>query len=180
MLIRSERLKLRLLTAADLPDLIDFHGDSESVRYIPWPVRSQRDIQIWFEKAKNYTGIRYDDGHLLLAVESVESGCVIGQVNASLLRDGNNTASVGYIISPKSEGKGYATEAVRALLDYLFLEEALHRVVLDIDVRNVRSIKLAERLGFRLEATHLENDYLKGEWCSMHVFALLSREWQSN
>lgn len=180
MLISTQRLNLRLLTPADLPDLIDFHGDSESVRYIPWQVRSQEDVKSWFERAKNYTSLRNEDGHLLLAIESAELGRVIGQVNASLLPDGNNTASVGYILAPQARGKGYATEAVRALVDFLFRDEAIHRVVLDIDVRNLRSTKLAERLGFRLEATHIENDFLKGEWCSMHVFALLSREWQSN
>lgn len=180
MRVDTERLVLRPLTQADLPDLHEYHGNPERVRYIPWPVRTPEDISTWFERAENYTSIRNEDGHLLLGIESLELGRVIGQVNASLLPDGNNTASLGYIISPNAEGKGFASEAVAALVDHLFTQESIHRIVLDIDVRNTPSIKLANRLGFRLEGTHLENDFLKGEWCSMHVFALLSREWQSN
>lgn len=180
MRFSTKRLLIRPIVAADLPDLLDYHADAQSVRYIPWQVRTAEEVSSWFERAKNYSSIRNDDGHLLLGVESVELGRVIGQVNAHLLPDGNNTASVGYIFSPKVLGNGYGTEAVRALVDYLFAQESIHRIVLDIDVRNTPSIRLAERLGFRLEATHLENDFLKDEWCSMHVFALLSREWQSN
>jgi len=180
MQINSERLTLRPLTPADLPHLVEYHGSEERVRYIPWTVRTADDIATWFDRARNYTSIRNEDGHLLLGVESREHNRVIGQLNASLLPGENNTASLGYIFSPSVAGQGFATEAVRALVDYLFAAESVHRIVLDIDVRNTQSIKLAQRLGFRLEATHIENDFLKGEWCSMHVFALLSREWQSN
>ncbi len=180
MQISTERLILRPLSHADLPHLFEYHGNADSVRYIPWTVRTPEDIAIWFDRAKNYSSIRNEDGHLLLGVESIEHNRVIGQLNASLLPGENNTASLGYIFSPTIEGQGFATEAVSALVGYLFTQELLHRIVLDIDVRNTSSVKLAQRLGFRLEATHIENDFLKGEWCSMHVFALLSREWQSN
>jgi RimJ/RimL family protein N-acetyltransferase len=71
-------------------------------------------------------------------------------------------------------------EAMIAVLDRLFHAEKVHRVVADIDVRNDESVRVVERLGFRREATHIENDFLKGEWCSMYLYALLSREWPAN
>jgi RimJ/RimL family protein N-acetyltransferase len=107
------------------------------------------------------------------------SGKVIGQLNSSMTDRPNQTADIGYISNPDFRGKGYVNEALKALVDHLFTVEKVHRVVADIDIRNSDSIRVVERLGFRREATFIENDFLKGEWCSMHLYALLSREWCS-
>jgi RimJ/RimL family protein N-acetyltransferase len=108
------------------------------------------------------------------------SGKVIGQLNSAMVDAPNQTADVGYITNPDYRGQGFVNEALEALIEFLFTQEKVHRIIADIDIRNVDSIRVVERLGFRREATFVENDYLKGEWCSMHLYALLSREWRSN
>lgn len=70
-------------------------------------------------------------------------------------------------------------EAVAALLDFLFQELQLHRVVAQTDVRNVPSVRLLERLGFRREGHFIEGFYLRGEWASEYLYALLAREWRA-
>ena len=178
-MLETERLVLRPLLAEDVDDLLPYHSDPDSIRYIPWDVRDREFVVDWLTRAVTYLGIKEGQPGLLLAMVLKSDGKVIGQLNSAMTDAANQTADIGYISNPEYRGQGYVHEALVALVDYLFAEESVHRIIADVDIRNVDSIKVMERLGFRLEATHIENDYLKGEWCSMHLFALLSREWRS-
>ena len=179
MLFETERLTLRYLRTEDVDDLLPYHSDAASVRYIPWDVRDREFVVDWLTRAVTYTGIQDDQNGLLLAIVHKESGRVIGQLNASMVDRPNNCADIGYISNPNYRGQGFVHEALTALIHHLFETEKVHRVIADIDIRNHESVRVIERLGFRREATFLENDFLKGEWCSMHLYALLSREWRS-
>jgi RimJ/RimL family protein N-acetyltransferase len=89
----------------------------------------------------------------------------------------HETLEVGYIFSPAHGGRGYATEAVRALLDLAFGAFGARRVVARVDARNAPSRQLLERLGVRLEAHLVENEWFKGELTSEVDYAVLAREW---
>jgi RimJ/RimL family protein N-acetyltransferase len=180
MHIETERLVLRPLTAADVDDILPYHSDPESIRYIPWEKRDREFVVDWLTRAVTYLGIQEGQPGLLLAMEEKTSGKVIGQLNSTMIDAPNRTADIGYISNPTHRGQGFVNEALRALVSHLFSEEDVHRIVADIDIRNLDSIKVIEKLGFRREATFIENDLCKGEWCSMHLYALLKREWRSN
>ena len=180
MLLETERLVLRPLESGDVDDILPFHSDPDSVRYIPWEVRDREAVVEWLAKAVTFNSFRPAELGLIFAIVEKASGRVIGQLNTKLVDEPNNTANIGYILHRDFRGKGFVNEAMQTVLDYLFLSEKVHRIVADIDIRNEASVRVIERLGFRREATHIENDYLKGEWCSMYRYALLSREWRSN
>lgn len=84
-----------------------------------------------------------------------------------------------YVLHPAHHGQGYATEAARALIAYAFEELRLHRVWADVDPRNPASLRVCERLGLRKEAHHIENVYIRDEWCDTVIYAMLRREWQT-
>ena len=71
---------------------------------------------------------------------------LIGDIGVHFLPDGQ--AEIGYTLSPAHQGHGYAREAVRAVLDVLFLQMNKHRVSASADPRNVPSIRLLLALGF--------------------------------
>lgn len=179
-MLETTRLILRPLEAGDVDDILPYHSDPESIRYIPWDERDREFVVDWLTRAVTYLGIKEGQPGLLLAMVEKSSGKVIGQLNSAMVDAANQTADIGYITNPEYRGKGFVNEALVALVDFLFTQEKVHRIIADIDVRNDDSVRVVERLGFRLEATFVENDYLKGEWCSMHLYALLSREWRSN
>ena len=74
--------------------------------------------------------------------------------------------------------KGYATEAILKLLDYLFVDIDLHRVVADCDVENVASYRTLEKLGFRREAHFVESYPVNGVYTSEYHYGMLQREWR--
>jgi len=75
---------------------------------------------------------------------------------------------VGYIFSPAYSRQGYATEAVRALLEVAFFELGARRVVARVDARNTASRALLERLGMRQEASEVDYAVLAREWLKAH------------
>ena len=77
----------------------------------------------------------------------------------------------------RHQGNGYATEAARPLLDWAFGDLALHRVIGRTEARNTGSARVLEKLGMRREAHLVENEWVKGEWQSELVYAILDREW---
>jgi RimJ/RimL family protein N-acetyltransferase len=103
---------------------------------------------------------------------------MIGDVAFFIKREDERQAIIGYSLARPFWRKGYAFEAVSALLAYLFDQMNLHRISAECDVDNVPSWSLLEKLGFRREAHLIENFYLKGAYGSEYQYAMLLREWQ--
>ena len=81
------------------------------------------------------------------------------------------------MFDPRHGGKGFATEAAYALVDWAFTAADIHRVIGRTEARNAGSVRVLEKLGMRREAYLVENEWVKGEWQSELVYAVLDREW---
>ena len=113
-----------------------------------------------------------------LAVTLADDGALIGDVLLALRSVEHQTLEVGYIFAPASGGHGYATEAVRALLELAFDLLGARRVIARVDDRNGASRALLARLGFRLEAHLVDNEWFKGELTSEVDYAILAQDWR--
>jgi RimJ/RimL family protein N-acetyltransferase len=115
---------------------------------------------------------------LVLGVELVPTGELIGEVMLRWLSDKDRCGEVGYVFHPERGGQGYATEAARAVLQLAFDELDLHRVIARIHALNTASIQLAQRLGMRKEAHLVKNHWRKDGWVDEVDFAMLKSEWE--
>ena len=115
----------------------------------------------------------------VFVVELRESGELVGHLTMSIDPE-HRQGEIGFIFHPAHQGRGYATEAARALLDDAFERHGLHRVYGRLEPRNAASARVLEKLGMRREAHLIENEWVKGEWQSEAVYALLAREWTAN
>ena len=175
--VRTARLVLRQFDADDLEPLLALHSDPEAVRYVPYPPRDRAAVTSVLERKTTSTAFRQEGDLIELAVTLAENATLVGDVLLVLRSVEHETLEVGYIFSPAHGGQGYATEAVRALLDLAFSELGARRVVARVDVRNTPSRALLAGLGVRLEAHLVENEWCKGELTSEAGYAVLSREW---
>ena len=165
----------------DVDDLLEYQSNPEIVRYIPWPPRTMDQVKEAAEKTIN-TGkfdLPEDNDYIVLVWELKSSGKVIGQSNMGLISKENKCSNIGWVTHQDFQRQGYALEATKALLGYAFNNFDLHRVIADIDTRVPESAALAEKLGMRLEATYLDGEFFKGEWCDMWLYAILKREFQA-
>jgi RimJ/RimL family protein N-acetyltransferase len=175
--LRTERLVLRQFGPGDLEPLLVFHADPEAVRYVPFPPRDRAAVASVLERKTSSTGFTVEGDLVELAVTLAGAGTLVGDVLLALRSLEHQTVEVGYIFAPGHGGQGYATEAVRALLDLAFGPLGARRVTARVDARNVRSRALLERLGVRQEAYLVENEWFKGELTSEVDYGLLAREW---
>ena len=86
---------------------------------------------------------------------------LIGDMGISFTNHNNMQAELGCTLHKDYQKKGYATEALKAIVDYLFGTLDKHRIIASVDPRNTASIQLIERLGFRKEAHFKESYYLR-------------------
>jgi RimJ/RimL family protein N-acetyltransferase len=177
--LRTDRLVLRSFSRADLEPLLAIQSNAVAVRYVPYPPRDRAAMATVLERKMASTALRQEGDLIELAVTLGEDGSVIGDVLLALRSVEHETLEVGYIFAPASGGHGYATEAVRAALGLAFGPLGARRVIARADDRNAASSALLTRLGFRLEAHQIENEWLKGELTSEFDYALLAREWST-
>jgi [ribosomal protein S5]-alanine N-acetyltransferase len=94
-----------------------------------------------------------------------------------VLRGAMHGAYLGYWIDGAHQGKGLATEAIRAVLDFAFGPAMLHRVQAAIMPHNERSLRVAENLGLRREGYAIRYLHIAGKWEDHILFAVTSEEW---
>jgi RimJ/RimL family protein N-acetyltransferase len=129
------------------------------------------------DRKRKQTGLGAAGDAVSLAVELRETGETIGDAVLILTSVEDQQGEVGYLIDPDHQGRGYATEATVALLEIAFGEVELHRVCGRFEPRNIASGRVLERAGMRREATLVENGWIRGEWQSEGICAVLRREW---
>lgn len=176
--VRTERLVLREFRQTDFDALLPFHSDPDNVLYVPFEARTPEQMQVALDKKIAGTTLTGPGDHLDLAAV-LHDGTLVGDLVVMLHAIEHGTVEVGWIFDPAHGGRGYATEAVRAMLDLVFGDLGARRVVASVEARNGASIRLCERVGMRQEAHLIENEIFKGELSSEIDFGLLSREWPS-
>ncbi len=95
-----------------------------------------------------------------------------------ILADDGQQGEVGFTLARSHQGKGYATETVTRLLEYLFTQHNLHRIRANCDPANIASAQLLERVGMRREGHFVKSLWFKNNWVDELWFAILREEWQ--
>ena len=119
------------------------------------------------------------DGTFVGLVVATHDGTVVGDSMLHLQGTGLTEGEIGWTVLPGLGGRGYATEAARAVLRLGFEHFGLRRVVANLDARNDRSAALCERLGMRREVHRLGDFWSKGAWTDSYEYALLREEWRA-
>ena len=85
---------------------------------------------------------------------------------------------ISYFFTPSERRKGYGTEAVQLMIDYLFLSKELARIHAIADVRNRASQRVLEKAGFQREGTMRKCLFNRGEWRDYYLYSILREEWK--
>lgn len=173
----AERLLLRRFRPADLPAFVAYRSDPAVARYQTWsaPFPAEAAERMFAELSEAHPDTSGEWFQFAVALHG--SGELIGDCGAHVRSDDPRQVEIGFTFAPASQGHGYATEAVRRLFEYLFVERGKHRVTAACDDRNLRSAALLRRVGMRREGLAVESVWSKGEWTNDEQYALLRREY---
>ena len=164
----TDRTVLRRLTSADLADFQLYRQDEEVGRYQGWLPQTDADATALLEKYGEteffQPGIWFQVG-----IADRETDSLIGDIGVCLSAS-EPEAEIGFTLRRQSQGLGLGTEAIGAMIEYLFEQTDIHRVVGVTDARNIAAIKLLEKLGM----LHLQTNkaVFRGLPCEEHLFAL--------
>jgi RimJ/RimL family protein N-acetyltransferase len=148
------------------------------VKFLYYETRDEDEVRELLGKKVVQRALEQPGDVLAMAVVLKANGRVIGDVIIKWLEGEHHQGEIGYVIHPDHQGKGYAKEAAKVLLKIAFDDAGFHRVTASLDSRNEASAALLERLGMRREAHFVENEFVKDEWQSELVYAILEGEWR--
>jgi RimJ/RimL family protein N-acetyltransferase len=176
--LETERLVLRPFEESDFDAVYAMQSDAEVARWLYDEPRTLEETRAHLERKIAATELTAEDDWLSAAVIERESGACVGDMAIHWVSERHKTGEIGFIFDPAHQGRGYATEAARAVLAWGFDGMGFHRMIGRTEARNVASARVLEKLGMRLEAHLLENEWVKGEWQSELVYAMLEHEWR--
>jgi ribosomal-protein-alanine N-acetyltransferase len=172
--LETTRLILRGLTEEDIPFLLDHFGKDEINRY-----DSDENVTTLEEAADVYRKYVAPRPHLFrLGLVMKATKDLIGTLGFYEIDRRNKRAIVAADLGKEYWGKGLMSEALRALIRFGFREMGLNRIEASIDPRNVRSLRLVERCGFRKEGVFRQRYYYKGAFHDDVIYSLLKEEWK--
>lgn len=173
---KGSSVSIRPIRSADMEQLHVLLGDVEAKgAYLPTVMHSEAQLAAEFRQ----TGfISESSARYLIVGESDRHIGIVWTFKAIPYFD---AIEVGYqVFREEDRGKGYGTEAVKLLIDYLFESKPVNRLEIRLATENVASERVAIKAGFSIEGTHREAAFSKGKLYDMHTYAILRREWVAN
>lgn len=173
-MLKGKNVCLRVMEKDDVSFLvewinnIDFYGE-----YGPITQVSKAEAEKKFE---NPTQLAKITERARFVIEK-NDGTKIGFI-AHYLVQPRKLMEIGYIIIPCERGKGYGTEAVQIMVDYLFLSKDIVRIQAVTDTRNKASRRVLEKTGFKKEGMLRKIGYARGERIDAHIYSILREEWK--
>jgi RimJ/RimL family protein N-acetyltransferase len=175
--IETSRLRLRSYARDVVAALHAIQSREDVHRWLYSGPRSEDEVRAAIESRIARLRDAPETG-VALAVDIAATGELVGDVSLTLGSPEHRQAEIGFILHPGHQGRGYATEAAEAMVALAFSTYDLHRVYGRLEARNIASARVLEKLGMRREAHLVENEWVKGEWQSELIYALLAREWR--
>jgi len=176
MQLTTDRLILREFEEDDWTSVLAYQSDPLYLRYYPWSDRTPGNVRafvnMFIDWQKEQPRTKFQ-----LAVVPKEYNQLIGNCGIRVNNPELREANIGYELNSHFWGKGYATEAAQAILRFGFTDLGMHRIYANTLAENKGSVRVLEKLGFRLEAHELEKEFIKGRWYDNLTYAILDREW---
>jgi Acetyltransferases, including N-acetylases of ribosomal proteins len=174
--IETSRLILRKFTIDDAEHMYTNWANSSKVtEFLSWPPHESVDVSrqvlaSWIESYEN-------DNYYSWGIELKEIGQVIGSIAVMSIAERRDNCAIGYCLGEKFWNIGLMTEALNAVIDFLFNEVNFHRIYAVHDVNNIGSGKVMEKVGMQVEGiqrdAHFNNN---GTYSDMRMLSILKKD----
>ncbi len=168
--LETERLLLRKIEQSDYKGVFEYASNPEVTKYLLWSPHEN----IYFTKAylkevqKHYKKQNFFDWGITLKGQNK----VIGTCGFSSFNIQNNTGEIGYVLGSEYWGRGIATEAAAAVIDFGFKVLRLHRIEAKLMTENSASKRVLEKCGMQAEGIKRGGVFAKGEYRDVLVFSI--------
>jgi len=174
--LETERLAIRPIQLNDKISVFEYRSDFETNKYQGWIPETINDVEFFINGVAKQINIPETWFQFVLIEKKSQK--IIGDLGLHFLDKQNKQVEIGCTLNKKFHYFGYASEAVRRIIDFLFIELKKHRIMTSIDPNNESSIRLVERIGFRKEAHFVESLFVNGIWTDDLIYALIEKDWK--
>lgn len=171
-MLETDRLILRKMLVRDAEDMYDYARRADVTRYLTW---SPHPSVAYTREYLEYVATRYSMGEFFdWALEERSSGRMIGTCGFTRFDYQADCGEVGYVLNPAVWGHGYATEALRAVMNFGFTRLKLHRIEARYIDGNTASRHVMERVGMAHEGILRGAMLIKHEYRDIGVCAVVA------
>ncbi|MEW9121529.1 MAG: GNAT family protein [Thermotaleaceae bacterium] len=176
--IETEDLLLRKIELSDATRLLAIWSNKDVTKYMNIePFENLEQVKDMVELLNSLFEQREANRW---AIVLKEKNCVIGTCGYNRgLKEEDFLGEIGYELDKAYWGKGYGTEALKAVIDYGFEQLELNRIEAMVMLENIQSTALLKRLGFKEEGILREHGFYKGRYWDEYCYSLLKREWKN-
>jgi RimJ/RimL family protein N-acetyltransferase len=171
-LLEGKNVNLRIMEKEDLTLLVEWINKPEVFgEYNPLIQMSTTQVEKMLENPSD----------LQPFIIEKKDGSKIGFIthfHVLNLGTGTKQLEIGYALVPSERGKGYCTEALKIMVDYLFLSKDIMRIQVQTDLKNAASQKALEKAGFKKEGILRKSFFMRGEWTDDLLYSILREEWK--
>lgn len=176
MNLETKRLIIRPITHDDKNEVFEYRSDTEANKYQGWIPKTIDDVETFIGKISEQ--INEPETWFQFVIIEKETRKIVGDLGIHFFDSENQQVEIGCTLNKDFQSKGYATESIKRVIDYLFKELNKHRIITSIDPDNKNSIRLVERIGFRKEAHFVESLFIHGKWVDDLIYALIEKDWE--
>ena len=172
-IIETERLILRFMRKEDTHDIfVNINHDKDVLEYFIDKYRETEE-EMTLDKTINYC---LENERYLFAIELKDTHEVIGMIlQCSTPNSVFNTSEIGYAIGKRHWNKGYATEALKAMIDFLFSLK-IHKVVVSYLIGNDASKRVIEKNNMIFEGIRKDDIYYHDQYHDVAFYYLINPE----
>ena len=176
--LETEDLILRKPRIRDAKDIYSYASDPEVARYVLWePHRSVSETASFIRDLRARIRAGCPSSWVVVLRGT---GTVIGTVGFVWYSAENNAAELGYSFSREYWNHGYATQALRAVIDAVFSSLPLNRLEAQHDVRNPASGRVMQKCGLTQEGILRGRILHKGEYVDTALYSILRSDWEKD
>lgn len=176
MQLETDRLLIRPITLADADDLFAYRSDAKANKYQGWIPKTREDAVQFIAKCS--PSFNKPETWFQVIIIEKEAQEIIGDIGIHFFGSENKQVELGCTLNKSFQNQGFATEALKGVVSYLFTTLKKHRIIISIDPQNISSIRLVERIGFRKEAHFIESLWINGQWVDDIIYALIEKDWE--
>jgi len=176
MKLVTKRLTIRPIKPEDKNEVFEYRSDREVNKYQGWIPANLPEVETFIGKLSGH--INEPGTWFQFVIIENEIQKIIGDLGIHFIDKEGKQAEIGITLNKDFQNKGYATESVKKVIDYLFKDLNKHRIIASVDPENKNSIRLLERIGFRKEAHFVESLFINGMWVDDLIYAMLEKDWE--
>jgi len=163
-LLEGKNVNLKVAEKEDIALIAEWLNNPEIFgEHNPLVQHSKVELEQWYDQLSA-------EGKLFFVEK--KDGTKVGEIHH--LKD----MEIGYGLIPSERRKGYCTEAVTIMVDYLFLSKDIVRIYALTNVGNLASQKVLEKAGFKKDGVLRKSLFVRGEWRDRYLYSILRDEWK--